>query len=269
MNYSSLIVLDKERIAKTCPAALSKQKANFLSDRYQHVNTESVIDSLGELGYKPTRAIQDKPRTRDPHVVRHMITFTPQQSLLDELHREVGDVVPQLVFTNSHNGRTKARFRAGFYRLVCSNGLICGTDDSVSELRHTGDVIADVFDSIKEITADMDKKLEVVDHWSAINLELPDQRKFAQEARVIRFGDKHQAYTDAEILQTRRKEDEAPTLWNIFNRVQENSISRSIEGRSAANRVVRSRPIGRIAANIDINAALWNLAQNTADRLAA
>jgi hypothetical protein len=41
------------------------------------------------------------------------------------INGEDGDTVfPQILLTNSHDGKNAFQFQAGLYRLVCSNGLV-------------------------------------------------------------------------------------------------------------------------------------------------
>ena len=51
----------------------------------------------------------------------------------------VGTVFPQILLTNSHDGKNSFQFQAGLYRLICSNGLvIADTQFEAVKIRHMG-----------------------------------------------------------------------------------------------------------------------------------
>ena len=62
------------------------------------------------------------------------------------------------------------------------------------------------------------------------------------------------------LLDSRRPEDAGADLWHTYQRVQENVMRGGIQGRSATGRISHMREITGVAADIDINRQLWDLA---------
>ena len=67
-------------------------------------------------------------------------------------------------------------------------------------------------------------------------------------------------------MTVQRDEDEAPTLWNVFNRVQEAIIRGGIKGSNkVTGKTFTSKAITAIDANLKINKELFATAQMIAD----
>ena len=62
------------------------------------------------------------------------------------------------------------------------------------------------------------------------------------------------------LLSTRRQEDVAPTLWTVYNRVQENLL----KGMPSDRYAPASRAVTGLDAGADINRQLWALAETFA-----
>ena len=69
----------------------------------------------------------------------------------------------------------------------------------------------------------------------------------------------------AKLLETRRYDDRGNSLWQVFNRVQENLIRGGQKDysrrRDNGSRHVRTRPVTGLAEDIRLNKSLWHLAE--------
>jgi hypothetical protein len=93
--------------------------------------------------------------------------------------------------------------------------------------------------------------------------------RLAQRAFELRHASGLSAFTPQDLLATRRQEDEDPTLWNVLNRVQENTIYGGFEVRSAGyGRRSSVRPVERVSAVTHINEGVWNEAEAIYSELA-
>lgn len=254
-------MLTMEDVRRQAPAAFTE--TNPMSDRYVQVPTYKVVEQLSEAGYVPVQASQDKPTRRDPRFVNHKIVLRHE----NYLKPKVGlDQVPQIFLLNSHNGRTKMKLFAGFYRFICSNGLVVGRDLYQYDVRHVGDAYAETMGFADTMTTELDKLHNVIDDWSEKKLKLADQQSFAQRAAVLRFGEeKAPSYPVESILEARRDEDKGDSVWRVFNRVQENTTQGGIRGMTANRRRISSRPLNTIWGNTLYNMRLWNLAEEYAE----
>jgi hypothetical protein len=184
---------------------------------------------------------------------------------------EGGDVLPEIVLDNSHDGTGAYRLMAGLFRLACLNGLIVaeGNVTSVS-VRHVGAATAGkVIDGAFQVLEETPKAVAAIGEWRGIALPEPARVAFAEAARDLRWGRDDANNTlapveAAQLLRANRLTDNGNDLWTTFNRVQENVIRGGVAGRGSTNRRLTTRAVNSPAANVKLNRDLWALAANVA-----
>jgi hypothetical protein len=250
-----------QEVRKSAPAVFG-HVASHMTDRYQMVRTGELLEQLLDRGYVVTKATQEKATKRDPLTVRHMVTLVHERALAEPSFKEG---VPTLLFWNSHNGRTLLRFAAGFYRFVCSNGLIVGVTEQEFAFRHSPRPLEQLPEALELINERQQLALDHMRDWQQI--ELTDRKvvSFAERAAQLRFGQEAgAAYGRDTILNVRRPEDSGNTLWRVMNRVQENLMRGGVEGKSKNGRKVTSRAVNNITLDLEFNRGLWQLAEEYA-----
>ncbi len=260
-----------DEIAERAPSALAVQPYAGMSSKYTYVPTLGVIEAMIKAGFQPFSAVQS--RTRVPgkgNFTKHMLRF--RHSDIGPL--VVGDVIPEIVVVNSHDGTSAYKLIAGLYRLICSNGMMVSDAeiDSIN-VRHTGNVVQDVLDGSRKLIADTQKSLGTVRGWTQLQLTDGEQHAFAESAHALRFADADGKVTTPitadQLLTPRRRDDVGGDLWRTFNRVQENVIAGGLSAvqRDANGRRVRrvsTRRINGIDQDVRLNRALWELASKLA-----
>ncbi len=122
--------------------------------------------------------------------------------------------------------------------------------DSVVQGAH---IILDGFDLVPQ------KK----ETFQSIALQPEEASAFSRAALNLRYGDGEKRaapITEDQLLQKRRAEDMKSDLWTVLNVVQENTIKGGLKGRSASGRRQRTRAVNGITQNVQLNKALWVLA---------
>ena len=118
--------LDTEK-KMTYPSIFAELPSPFVSEIYQFIRTSDVLETLMDLGWN-TRQMTEV-RARKPHTKgfqKHLIRLTnPELSV----GKSVGEEIPELILTNSHNGKNSFSFKLGIYSLVCSNGLVIPVEE--------------------------------------------------------------------------------------------------------------------------------------------
>lgn len=262
-----------DEIARRAPSALATRPYDAMSAKYVHIPTIGVIEAMIKAGFQPFSAVQSRTRIEGKaSFVKHALRFRHEdvsQSLA------VGDVIPEVVVINSHDGASAFKLIAGLYRLICSNGLMVSDAeiDSMS-VRHTGDVLKDVVEGSHRLIRDTQKSLATVQNWTRLQLTDGEQNAFAESAHTLRFADADGKVTTpimpAKLLAPRRRDDVGGDLWHTFNRVQENVIAGGVSAvlRDANGRRVRrvsTRRINGIDQDVRLNRALWELAAKMAE----
>ena len=146
-----------------------------------------------------------------------------------EITGEDGDTVyPQILLTNSHDGKNSFKFQAGLFRMICENGLVIA-DESFEDysIRHMGYDFESLQSLIKEMVANLDVTVESMNKMKQIELDENQQLELAKKLLDIRLEGTGNAYDDYQpksINYSQRKEDNGVDLWSVFNRQQENII---------------------------------------------
>ena len=264
--------LTLEQIGQRAPSALAARPFDAMSAKYGFIPTVGVIQAMIAAGFQPFSAVQSRTRVVGKgDFTKHMIRFRRQ----DVGQLVVGDVIPEVVLINSHDGTSAYKLIAGLYRLVCSNGMIVsdGEIDAIN-IAHKGNIVGEVIEGSLRLIADTQKSLGTVRNWAQLQLTDGEQHAFADSAHTLRFADSDGKVTTPitadQLLVPRRREDVGSDLWHTLNRVQENviagglhAIQRDAEGRRV--RRVSTRRINGIDQDVRLNRALWALAGKIAE----
>ena len=190
-----------------------------------------------------------------------MIRFRREDQLFQPEAREV-------IMINSHDGSSAYKLSAGVFRLVCSNGLVVGKEDTRQTVRHSGNVMHDVIEGACRIVEDFDAVSSDIETMKGIRLEKPLMLAYAAAAIEARFDAEEKPVTPDQVLRVRRSEDTGADLWTVFNRVQENVIKGGLRGvsRDAYGRQQRrtTREVKGIDQSDVLNRALWRLSMEVA-----
>jgi uncharacterized protein DUF932 len=260
-------ILTNDDIQMYAPSVFADQPSSRQSSRYAFIPTINVVEAMRQANWNVVKASES--RTKDEAqkgFVKHMLRF---RSANQEL-AVVGDSMLEVVLINSHNGSSTYSLQAGVFRLVCSNGMVVA--DSLLEsikVRHTGRVIDLVLEGSQRILENAPLVNDTIQNWKQITLSNPEQLLLAESAHSLRF-DKDSAITPDQLLKSRRHDDNGTSLWSSFNRIQEHVIKGGDRAYDAtAQRRVRSREVKNISGNVNLNKALWSLAEKMAELKAA
>lgn len=252
--------IDTESLKEIVPSVFASRRNIKMSEKYVHVRSADILETLAERGFVVTSAAQDTARERDPNYVRHELRLTHESRIGEPA--KVGGTVPQIVIENSGNGRTKFRSRAGLYRYWCANGCTMGTSFETIELIHMHDAAAQVADMLERITGQFERIEAAVEAWHKIKLSRYKQTNFAKKALELRFGEKSaKAYDPKVLLTVNREMDEGDDLWHVFNRVQENVLRGGFSDKDGGRKI---RQLNGITSQRDLNVGVWDLAEKMA-----
>lgn len=251
--------IDLDSLKEITPSVFASRRNTKMSEKYVHIRSADVLETLQERGFVVTSADQDVARERDPNYVRHELRLTHESRIGEPA--KVGGTVPQIVIENSGNGRTKFRARAGLYRYWCANGCTTGSSFEVIELIHMYDVAGQVADMLERITGQFDRIEAAVEAWHQIKLSKYKQTNFAKKALELRLGENHKAYDPKVLLTVNRSMDEGDDLWHVYNRVQENVLRGGWSDKDDSRKI---RNLRGITSQRDINMGVWDLAEKLA-----
>jgi hypothetical protein len=254
--------LTKENMKSMAPSIFAEKPSNEVSKHYTHIPTTKVIDDMELLGWKPIEAKEVKARKKSTKgYQKHLIVFRNDDVVING---EDGDTVfPQILLTNSHDGKNAFQFQAGLYRLVCSNGLvIADTQFEAVKMRHMGYTFEDLQVKIKEMVEKLPLTVESMNKMKAKEMAEEEIIQFAKDAINTRFTEKeiNRIQIDLkELVNPVRKEDAGNDLWSVFNVVQEKIVTGDFDYR-AGGKVRKAREIKNFKQDMKINKELFDLA---------
>ena len=256
-NLNTIESISKEQVKQVAPSVFTKHGASNVSEKYSHIPTERVMDDMSALGWNVVDAKEIKAR-KNQGFQKHMLVFANPEIVING---NDGDTVfPRILLTNSHDGKNAFTFKAGLFRLVCSNGLVIA-DEQFGEMkiRHMGYD----FEALQSLITQMVEKLpltvESMNRFKNKQLSEDQKQKFALEALGLRFDTDNKTFNVSEFLTPTRKEDEGNDLWSVFNLVQEKLVNGMVDYRTGAkNR--KARRIKNFQQDIKLNSELYELA---------
>jgi|TARA_R110000765_G_scaffold90810_1_gene172602 hypothetical protein len=262
--------LTKDQVKEICPVAFETAPTNpNVTNKYLFVNTETIIDDLGKLGWKPVTAAMRKNRGKDTIFSKHMVTFQNPDIMIKS--KDGDDAFPRIILSNSHDGLQAFKFSVGIYRLVCSNGLVVADEEfSDFKIKHKGYTFEELRNVISQAVLDLPNKVEVLNKMKSKILTKEQREKLALDAMLVRAGitpdsDKAKDFeydqeTLVDILEPKRDADKGDDLWRTFNVIQEKITKGDFHAALKGAKVRKVRAIKSFEKDLEVNKQLFRLA---------
>ena len=256
LNLNSEKFLSKKQINDVAPSVFTNRPSSEVTDKYTFISTEKVIDDMEVLGWKVSDAKEVKARTKATiGFQKHLLVFRNNDVVING---EDGDTVfPQILLTNSHDGKNSFQFTAGLFRMICENGLvIADTEFEDVRMRHMGYTFEDLQVLIKDMVEKLPLTVESMNKMKLVELEGEQVLELAKSLLDIRVEGTDNTFNDiaiTNVLESQRKEDEGMGLWEVFNRVQENIINGNFYYNTKSGKQRQARIIKNFKQDIDLN----------------
>ena len=256
MKINSNQILSKKQILDLAPSVFTNHPSSDVTEKYTFISTEKVMDDMEELGWMPVEVKEVRARKKETiGYQKHLIVFRNKDIVIDG---EDGDTVhPQILLTNSHDGKNSFQFTAGLFRMICENGLvIADTEFEDVKMRHMGYTFEDLQVLIKDIVEKLPLTVESMNKMKAVELEGKQVLELAKSLLDIRVEGTDNTFNDiaiTNVLESQRKEDEGMGLWEVFNRVQENIINGNFYYNTKSGKQRQARIIKNFKQDIDLN----------------
>lgn len=256
--------LSDEQLARSTPSVMASEKHESRSDRYAYISTAQMLQALRANGFHPYSAAQGRCRIPGKtEFTKHMLRL-----------RHAGDIgsakeAYEVILVNSHDGSSSYQMLGGIINFVCLNTLVAGKGEIEEvRVRHTAKAIDEVVEGAFAILEKGAAIRESVEAWKSMQVSIAQAQDFARVALKHRFPE-HAPITPDQALRVRHVGQESNSLWNVFNRVQENLIRGGLRGRTANSAHTTTRPVGSIDGQISLNRALWTLTREAGELLSA
>ena len=262
LSQDSFLTLDE--VKQRAKSIFTATAAPTVSDKFTHIPTNRVIEDMEQLGWGVVDAKEVKARKEGTKgFQKHLVVFRNPDVVINGAD---GDTVfPQILLTNSNDGKNAFTFKCAIFRMVCENGLVVSTQEfSDLKIRHMGYTFEELQSQIRVVVDQLPLTVESMNKMKQVQLSEEQTVEFAKKAIATRF-------TEAEIenvkidleqlLEPTRKEDEGNGLWEVFNRVQEKILNGDFNYISGVKQR-KARKIKNFQQDVKINSELWELAES-------
>lgn len=252
--------LNEEHMVRYAPSIFADGKHESRSERYTYVPTIEVLRGLQKEGFQPFMVAQGNSRIPGKaEFSKHMIRMR------HETQAQQGGEATEIILINSHDGTSSYQMLSGVFRFVCCNGLVVGDIFDTIRIPHKGNIQDDVIEGAFRVLDTFEKVKDDTAQMKALTLSREEQGVFADAALTLRFedatADKPAPIEASTLNLPRRAEDTGNDLWTTFQRVQENVMQGGQHGRNARRQRTTTRPVNSIDRTVQLNRALWTLAE--------
>jgi hypothetical protein len=247
MNYNI------EQIQSLAPSVFTTEKAAHLTDKYVQTPTIRVVEDLMNLGWEVTKVQEVKAR-KSIGFQKHLLVFRHPDIMIKGANGD--DAQPQILLTNSHDGKAAFNFRVGIFRFICSNGLVVSDADFENvSIRHMNYTFETLQAKVNEMINKLPGLVQKINLFKSTELTDNQMQEFATKAVALRSKE---TINIMDVLTPTRIEDEGNDLWAVFNRVQEKIVGGSYV---YGNKKRKARSIKNFQQDIKINEQLFELAE--------
>jgi hypothetical protein len=263
LNYENTEFKSLEELRESTPSIFTQLGSKDTSDKYTHIPTDKVIEDMALLGWGVVDSQEVKARTEGTvGFQKHLVVFRNPEVVING---ENGDTVyPQVLLTNSHDGKNSFKFTAGLFRMICANGLVISTETFEDiKVRHMGYDFETLQGVIKEMVAKLPLTVESMNKMKEIELEEEQMFELAKSFLDIRIEGTGNTFNDQaveDVLKIQRKADKGNGLWEVFNRVQENVIEGNFAYKTLKGKVRQARVIKNFKQDQDLNKTMFSKA---------
>ena len=241
-----------ENIRSLAPSVFTTEKAKHLTDKYIQTPTIKVVEDLMNLGWEVTKVQEVKSR-KYKGFQKHLLVFRNPNIVIKGANGD--DSFPEILLTNSHDGKAAFNFRVGIFRMVCSNGLVISDADfGVMSIRHMNYTFGSLQIKINEMISKLPGLVNKINLFKTTVLTEAQMADFATKAAALRTK---KTVNIMSVLEPTRKEDVGNDLWLVFNRVQE-----KILGGSYTSGGRKARSVKNFQKDIQLNEQLFELAES-------
>lgn len=264
LDLNNMSFLGKAEIKERASSVFTAQGSSDTSQKYSHISTDRIIEDMEALGWGVVDAKQVRARKGEGYQ-KHLVVFRNNDLFIEGTDGD--DVFPQILLTNSHDGKNAFTFTAGLFRMVCENGLVISTQEfNNMKIRHYGYDFTKLQEVITSMVESLPLTVESMNRFKQTQLEEEKALEFAKKALEARFGEEQAQNITIdlrELITPTRTEDSGNDLWSIFNVVQEKLVH-GMFNYQTGTKTRKARKIKNFRQDIELNAKLYELANEYA-----
>ena len=262
LDLKSNKYLSKDELREIAPSIFSTKPSPEVSTKYSHIPTDKLIDDMDLLGWKVIDAKEVNARTKGTRgYQKHLVVFRNPDVVING--KDGDTVFPQVLLTNSHDGKNAFTFTAGLFRMICENGLVVSTNEFEKvAIRHMGYDFDELQKQINEMVERLPLTVESMNNMIDTKMNQKSILKFAKDMLAVRFPEdelRRITIDMDEFITPVRPEDKGDDLWSVFNVIQEKIIEGDFEY-TIGTKHRKARQIKNFKQDMDLNSKMFDVA---------
>lgn len=287
LDLSKSTYLSKDELREIAPSIFSTKPSPEVSSKYSHIPTDKLIDDMELLGWKVIDAKEVQARQKSTKgFQKHLVVFRNDDIVINQMPGNIvqsdssptgyrnlngtfakknplDTVFPQILLTNSHDGKNAFTFTAGLFRMVCENGLVISTNEFEKvSIRHMGYDFDELQKQVTEMVEKLPLTVESMNKMIDTQMTQNSIVKFAKDMLAVRFPEeelKRITIDMDEFITPVRPEDKGDDLWSVFNTIQEKIIEGDFEY-TVGTKHRKARQIKNFKQDMDLNSKMFDIA---------
>ena len=279
--------LSKDELREIAPSIFSTVPSPEVSKKYSHIPTDKLIDDMELLGWNVIDAKEVAARTKGTRgFQKHLVVFRNDDIVINQMPNNIVEsstsptgyrrtdgtfakknpidtVFPQILLTNSHDGKNAFTFTAGLFRMVCENGLVISTNEFEKvSIRHMGYDFDELQVQINEMVERLPLTVESMNNMIDTKMNQNSIVKFAKDMLAVRFPEdelRRITIDMDEFITPVRPEDKGDDLWSVFNVIQEKIIEGDFDY-TIGTKHRKARQIKNFKQDMDLNSKMFDVA---------
>ena len=287
LDLQSTEFKSKDELREIAPSIFSTKPSPEVSSKYSHIPTDKLIDDMELLGWKVIDAKEVQARQKTTKgFQKHLVVFRNPDIVINQMPNNIVEsstsptgyrrtdgtfakknpidtVFPQILLTNSHDGKNAFTFTAGLFRMVCENGLVISTNEFEKvAIRHMGYDFEELQKQVTEMTERLPLTVESMNKMIDTKMEENAILKFAKDMLAVRFPEDELRRITIDMddfITPVRPEDKGDDLWSVFNVIQEKIIEGDFDY-TIGTKHRKARQIKNFKQDMDLNSKMFDIA---------
>ena len=287
LDLKSNKYLSKDELREIAPSIFSTKPSPEVSKKYSHIPTDRLIDDMELLGWNVIDAKEVNARTKGTKgYQKHLVVFRNDDIVINQMPSNIVEsstsptgyrrtngtfakknpidtVFPQILLTNSHDGKNAFTFTAGLFRMICENGLVISTNEFEKvSIRHMGYDFEELQKQVTEMVEQLPLTVESMNKMIDTKMNQKMIMDFAKDMLAVRFPEdelKRITIDMDEFITPVRPEDKGDDLWSVFNTIQEKIIEGDFDY-TVGTKHRKARQIKNFKQDMDLNSKMFDVA---------
>ena len=287
LDLKSNKYLSKDELREMAPSIFSTKPSPEVSKKYSHIPTDRLIDDMELLGWNVIDAKEVNARTKGTKgYQKHLVVFRNDDIVINQMPSNIVEsstsptgyrrtngtfakknpidtVFPQILLTNSHDGKNAFTFTAGLFRMICENGLVISTNEFEKvSIRHMGYDFEELQKQVTEMVEQLPLTVESMNKMIDTKMNQKMIMDFAKDMLAVRFPEdelKRITIDMDEFITPVRPEDKGDDLWSVFNTIQEKIIEGDFDY-TVGTKHRKARQIKNFKQDMDLNSKMFDVA---------